>query len=159
MSLCLTADELEELTSKRRSDAQARELQEMGIPYRVRRDGSLVVLRIHVEYEAHGKRTATYRLRVLDAYSSQHTRMRVRPEMSAATYSCRPSIITKRSSCQTPFGGGQLEHSPWQRSLRYFFSTASGLIRTRLPSLQRSMSIHATLTDWSGRTRNERSSG
>ena len=51
MSLCLTPNEIEEVTGKRLSDAQARELQVLGIPYRTRRDGSLVVLRIHVEYE------------------------------------------------------------------------------------------------------------
>ena len=48
MSLFLTDAELEELTHRRRSDAQRRELDFMAIPYRVRRDESLAVLRIHV---------------------------------------------------------------------------------------------------------------
>lgn len=51
MLLCLTPAELCNLTRRVRHAAQARELNAMGIPYRTRRDGSLVVLRIHVEYE------------------------------------------------------------------------------------------------------------
>lgn len=47
--IVLTEAELKELTDKDRSPAQARELDHMGIPYRTRRDGSLAVLRIHVE--------------------------------------------------------------------------------------------------------------
>ena len=42
--MLLTPDQLVELTGKRRSDSQRRELEHLGIPYRVRRDGSLVVL-------------------------------------------------------------------------------------------------------------------
>lgn len=42
--MILTADQLEALTARGRRDAQRRELDYMGIPYRVRRDGSLVVL-------------------------------------------------------------------------------------------------------------------
>lgn len=49
MSICLSADELVELTKKTRHDSQASELEHLGVPYRRRRDGSLVVLRIHVE--------------------------------------------------------------------------------------------------------------
>ena len=41
----LTADEIRELTGKRRNDAQARELTHLDIPYRVRKDGSLIVVR------------------------------------------------------------------------------------------------------------------
>jgi len=39
----LTTDQLIELTGKLRSDAQRRELEHMGVPYRTRRDGTLVV--------------------------------------------------------------------------------------------------------------------
>lgn len=45
----LSADDLRELTDKRRSDAQRRVLDFMGVPYRVRLDGTLAVLRHHVE--------------------------------------------------------------------------------------------------------------
>lgn len=45
----LTSDELRELTGRIQSDAQARELDAMGIPYRRRRDKSLVVMRVCVE--------------------------------------------------------------------------------------------------------------
>lgn len=52
MTLALSPDELRELTARRRSDAQARVLDFMGIPYRARPDGTLAVLRIHVEVGA-----------------------------------------------------------------------------------------------------------
>jgi hypothetical protein len=54
MSLCLTAEELIELTGRRRATAQARQLDHMGIPYRRRCDHNrtLAVLRIHVEVVA-----------------------------------------------------------------------------------------------------------
>lgn len=42
--LTLTPDQLRELTRHKRSDAQARELEHLGVPFRTRRDGSLVVL-------------------------------------------------------------------------------------------------------------------
>lgn len=45
IGICLTSAELRELTRHRRCDAQRRELDFLGLPYRVRRDGSLVVLR------------------------------------------------------------------------------------------------------------------
>ena len=48
--LTLTTQALRELTGHSRSDAQRRELAHMGIPFRVRRDGSLAVLRSHVEF-------------------------------------------------------------------------------------------------------------
>jgi hypothetical protein len=47
--LFLTHDELVELTDRIQSDAQARELDNMCIPYKRRRDKSLVVLRAAVE--------------------------------------------------------------------------------------------------------------
>jgi hypothetical protein len=45
----LTADELIELTGRRRHDAQALALRSMGIEHRLRPDGTVVVLRAHVE--------------------------------------------------------------------------------------------------------------
>ncbi len=47
--LTLTRAEVQELTAKRRSDAQRRVLDVMGLRYVVRPDKSLVVLRSHVE--------------------------------------------------------------------------------------------------------------
>ena len=47
--IVLSEDDVVELTGKRRTSAQARVLDFMGIPYRPRPNGSLVVLRIHVE--------------------------------------------------------------------------------------------------------------
>lgn len=49
MSLCLTLEELRELTGRKRSDAQARELVHLGIPFLKRSDGTLIVFRAHVE--------------------------------------------------------------------------------------------------------------
>jgi hypothetical protein len=45
----LSPDELAALTGKSKPSAQARELEHLGIPFKSRRDGSLVVLRVHVE--------------------------------------------------------------------------------------------------------------
>ncbi len=45
----LTPAELVELTRRIQSDAQARELDAIGIPFRRRRDKSLVVMRVCVE--------------------------------------------------------------------------------------------------------------
>lgn len=44
-ALFLTAVELRELTGKRRSDAQARVMEHLGIPFGERPDGTLAVLR------------------------------------------------------------------------------------------------------------------
>ncbi len=46
--LFLTRDELVELTGKKRKSAQIRALAEMGIPYRVRPDGTPAVLRCDI---------------------------------------------------------------------------------------------------------------
>jgi hypothetical protein len=43
--LTLSPDELRELTGRRRSDAQARALEHMGIPFSARPNGTLAVLR------------------------------------------------------------------------------------------------------------------
>lgn len=47
--MLLTHNEIAALTGKDRPGWQARELDHLGIPYRRRSDGTLVVLRIHVE--------------------------------------------------------------------------------------------------------------
>lgn len=47
--MLLTPDELRELTGLMRPKAQARQLDHLGIPYRTRSDGTLVVLRAHLE--------------------------------------------------------------------------------------------------------------
>lgn len=49
MSLILSRAEVSELTGKRRTDAQRRVLKAMGLFFRVRPDGSVVVLRSDVE--------------------------------------------------------------------------------------------------------------
>ncbi len=51
----LTADELTELTRRRRGDAQARALRFMGIEHKKRPDGSIAVLRAHVDALLGGK--------------------------------------------------------------------------------------------------------
>lgn len=51
----LTHDELEELTGKQRGYAQVRVLRLMGINHRVRADGSVAVLKSHVEKIFDGK--------------------------------------------------------------------------------------------------------
>ena len=59
MSLCLTEDELVELTGKRKCGAQVKALRTMGIDHKVRGDGSPVVLRAHVERLFGGMASAT----------------------------------------------------------------------------------------------------
>lgn len=57
MSVCLTEEEIRDLTRKRQHGAQERELHGLGIPCRRRSDGSIIVLRVHVEVEQ--KRTGS----------------------------------------------------------------------------------------------------
>lgn len=57
MSLMLTRDELQSLTGRRRSDAQCRELVALGIPFKIRRDGSPAVLRVAAELALGGRGT------------------------------------------------------------------------------------------------------
>lgn len=45
----LTQTEIADLTQRKRAKAQQRQLNAMGIQYKVRADGSLVVLQAHVE--------------------------------------------------------------------------------------------------------------
>lgn len=49
MSMFLDSDEIRELTNRIQHSAQARTLRSMGIEHRQRPDGSLAVLRSHVE--------------------------------------------------------------------------------------------------------------
>lgn len=42
-------------------------------------------------------------------YSNQATKMYSFPNIRAAMYSCRPSMITNRSPSQCPFGHGQAQ--------------------------------------------------
>ena len=49
MSLTLSPEELTELTHKKKSSAQVRALRTMGIEHKVRPDGSVAVLRSHVD--------------------------------------------------------------------------------------------------------------
>lgn len=48
-TMFLTEDDLTELTSKRQNAARIRVLNSMGIQHKMRPDGSLAVLRAHVE--------------------------------------------------------------------------------------------------------------
>lgn len=58
----LTLEELTELTGRRRSDAHRRALDSMGVQYKVRPDGTVAVLKAHVEalfsQSSHKRKTA-----------------------------------------------------------------------------------------------------
>lgn len=58
MSMFLDKDELVHLTGRVRKDAQVRVLRFMGIEHKVRPDGSVAVLRLHVEQSLGGQMTA-----------------------------------------------------------------------------------------------------
>ena len=49
-SMFLRTEEIVALTNRRRSAAQVRALRTMGIEHRVRPDGTVAILRSHVEY-------------------------------------------------------------------------------------------------------------
>lgn len=49
MTIALSPAELEDLTARKRRSAQARQLEHLRIPFTPRTDGSLLVLRAHVE--------------------------------------------------------------------------------------------------------------
>ncbi len=53
-AVILTADELVALTGRKRKDAQVKALRFMGIEHKIRPDGSVAVLRAHVERELGG---------------------------------------------------------------------------------------------------------
>lgn len=57
--LFLTTDELRDLTGRTRRDAQASALRYMGIEHKIRPDGSVAVLRAHVEKLMGGENTAS----------------------------------------------------------------------------------------------------
>jgi hypothetical protein len=60
----LTQLELRELTGSGRRDAQARELAHLGIPFRQRRDGSIIVLRADLHATSASQRQAPPALRL-----------------------------------------------------------------------------------------------
>ena len=62
--MILTPDELEQLTGAKRSDAQARELEHLGVPYQKRRDGSIIVLRANVHATTENHRPTSPALRL-----------------------------------------------------------------------------------------------
>lgn len=51
MELCLTPDELYDLTEKKQARAQMRELSHMGIPFRLTTEGKVKVLRSDLSHE------------------------------------------------------------------------------------------------------------
>lgn len=57
--LCLSPDELVELTRKKRFTAQARVLAALGIPFDPRPDGSLIVYKVHLPYATQSKKQAS----------------------------------------------------------------------------------------------------
>ena len=61
--MILTTDEIQELTRKKKSTSQARELVAMQIPFRCRRDGSIVVIKedLHHASEKKGQASPTLR--------------------------------------------------------------------------------------------------
>jgi hypothetical protein len=61
--MTLSDAELEELTQRHRVDARRRALEAMKIPYRVRHDGTLAVLRAHVERDPDAAPGATINAR------------------------------------------------------------------------------------------------
>lgn len=64
--MILSAQELAEVTARERPSAQRRVLDHLGIPYRRRPDGSLVVMRSHVEGESDGSIRRKPRLRLVN---------------------------------------------------------------------------------------------
>lgn len=59
----LTADEIKELTKRTQYRAQAQMLNHLGITHKVRSDGTLLVLRSHVEKEMGGISDAKTKVR------------------------------------------------------------------------------------------------
>jgi hypothetical protein len=56
MSICLTDEEIAEVTGKKHRDAQCKVLVRLGVAHLVRPDGSLVVSREHFEEVLGGKK-------------------------------------------------------------------------------------------------------
>lgn len=59
----LTQQEIRDLTGRGRRDAQVRALRHMGIDHRTRADGSVVVLKSHVEKSLGGSPEKTVRVK------------------------------------------------------------------------------------------------
>jgi hypothetical protein len=55
IDMFLSPDEIIELTGRHRRDAQVKQLNKMGIVYKLRADGSVVVLTAHVSKEFDGE--------------------------------------------------------------------------------------------------------
>jgi hypothetical protein len=64
MNLVLTHQDLSDLTGAFRSDAQARELTHLGIPYKIRRDGTIIVLLADLHGQTEKDRQASPALRL-----------------------------------------------------------------------------------------------
>lgn len=62
--MILTPEQIEELTDRVKFTAQAKELTAMGIPYRRRRDGSIVVIHEDLHHATKEKGQASPRLRL-----------------------------------------------------------------------------------------------
>ena len=62
-SMFLTVDEVRELTGRQRRQAQGETLRALGIEHRVRPDGSVLVLRAHVEHQLGGGTPSTRKRR------------------------------------------------------------------------------------------------
>lgn len=62
-SIVLTKDEVEALTGRHRKDAQIKALRFMGIEHRVRPDGSVAVLKAHIELVFGGATTSPRKTR------------------------------------------------------------------------------------------------
>ncbi len=50
MTLVLSPQEIIEVTARTKPSSQAKQLTHLGVPFKPRTDGTLVVLRIHVEH-------------------------------------------------------------------------------------------------------------
>lgn len=66
----LTEQEICDLTDRERHDAQARQLRFLGIDFRQRADGSLVVLKSHIE-------------KSLGGITEKHVRVKTQPNWNA----------------------------------------------------------------------------
>lgn len=70
VALTLTPDEVKDLTGRTRRPAQVKVLRHMGIEHRVRPDGSVAVLRAHVETLLGSQHGATVRREVEPDWSA-----------------------------------------------------------------------------------------
>lgn len=63
----LTREEISQLTNRQRHDAQARALRFMGVEHRIRPDGSMAVMRAHVEKMFCGEQSAaSTRIKIIE---------------------------------------------------------------------------------------------